>query len=162
MGRPAKKETVEAYISLDINILVRRGTIKTGQRVTGSILWNKNGEPNGSIGFESCLDLNPSYIRLYYTRTGRPDGATEDINYKVYLTTTPVYLGGNRFWFICSGEHCGRRVGKLYAAGKYFFCRHCYNLTYNSCRASHNWDFLYKIMVRQAGIPLTKTSMGGW
>jgi len=45
-----------------------------------------------------------------------------------------------RFWFICplgtDQGYCGKRVGKLYLPGNgtYFGCRHCYNLTYKSCK----------------------------
>ncbi|MHC4354801.1 MAG: hypothetical protein ACYS0H_19035, partial [Planctomycetota bacterium] len=33
-----------------------------------------------------------------------------------------------------NGVYCGRRVGTLYlvSGGKYFGCRHCYNLSYES------------------------------
>jgi hypothetical protein len=30
------------------------------------------------------------------------------------------------------GKSCWRRVGKLFAGGKYFLCRHCYNVAYSS------------------------------
>jgi hypothetical protein len=30
----------------------------------------------------------------------------------------------------------GRRVAVIYAKGKYFACRHCYDLTYTSCQES--------------------------
>ena len=43
------------------------------------------------------------------------------------------------WWFICplikDGIACNRRVLKLYiGGGKYFGCRHCYELTYQSCQ----------------------------
>jgi hypothetical protein len=46
---------------------------------------------------------------------------------------------------------CGRRVGKLYLppGGKYFGCRHCYNLTYTSSNESHEHDGLYRIIARE-------------
>lgn len=62
----------------------------------------------------------------------------EELDYKVQLVTTPCNLGGLRYWFVCplvvNDRPCGKRVGKLYLppGGKYFGCRSCYNLTYQS------------------------------
>jgi hypothetical protein len=54
------------------------------------------------------------------------------------LTWTPCRYGGQRPWFIypgvVNGRVCGRRVAILYGAGRYFLCRHCYDLTYESQR----------------------------
>lgn len=33
---------------------------------------------------------------------------------------------------MCPGARCGRRVAVLYGLGRYFLCRHCYNLRYES------------------------------
>jgi len=47
-------------------------------------------------------------------------------------------FGGARPYFVCpgvvNGITCGRRVAKLYGAGTYFLCRHCYRLAYASQR----------------------------
>ena len=82
----------------------------------------------------------PPYVRLHYslTRSG------ENLDYKVLLGTTRPRLGGLRWWFICplvaNGRKCGRRVGKLYLppGGKYYGCRHCYDLTYESSQTSNS------------------------
>jgi hypothetical protein len=46
------------------------------------------------------------------------------------------HYGNQRPYFRCpgvmNGRHCGRRVGKLFLGGKYFLCRHCYNVAYTS------------------------------
>jgi hypothetical protein len=58
----------------------------------------------------------------------------------VGLTTTRPRFGGLRWWFVCplvvNGRPCQRRVGKLYLPprGRYYGCRHCYDLTYTSCQ----------------------------
>ena len=73
-------------------------------------------------------------LRLSYTlpRTG------ESLNYLIRLQTTTPHLGGLRWWFTCplvvDGEPCDRRVQKLYLpyGGKYYGCRHCYQLGYAS------------------------------
>jgi hypothetical protein len=50
----------------------------------------------------------------------------------------PCRFGGARPYFVCpgivNGIACGRRVSKLYGAGTYFLCRHCYQLAYTSQR----------------------------
>ena len=88
------------------------------------------------------------YIRFQYTQTDKCTGEKTDLDYKVALTWTPCYFGGRRWWFICplviNRCECGRRVGALYLdGGKYFGCRHCYNLTYESSKESHKFDRLF-------------------
>jgi hypothetical protein len=50
----------------------------------------------------------------------------------------PCRFGGARPYFVCpgiaGGIACCRRVAKLYAGGRYFLCRHCYQLAYASQR----------------------------
>ena len=133
---------------------------------SGGIEWKRGGKVTSSIGievnvlsagdrrFRSTAD-NPavsnfpdnSYMRLYYTQTNRFTGEKTELDYKVKLVTTPCNLGGVRYWFICSlvvdGKSCLRRVGKLYLppGGKYFGCRHCYDLTYESCKKSGSFHY---------------------
>ena len=47
---------------------------------------------------------------------------------------TPCNFGGERPWFVCHRVTCGRRVAILYGPGKYFLCRRCYDLRYESQR----------------------------
>lgn len=48
----------------------------------------------------------------------------------------PCTYGGTRPYFLCpgvvNGVHCNRRVGKLFSGGRYFLCRHCYDVAYKS------------------------------
>jgi hypothetical protein len=48
---------------------------------------------------------------------------------------------------------CGRRVGKLYLppAGRYFGCRVCHGLTYQSCQESGKYDSLYREIAADLG-----------
>jgi hypothetical protein len=75
---------------------------------------------------------------------------------KIQLTTTPCHLSGVRYWFICplsvNRVYCGRRTGTLYLAsgGKYFGCRYCYKLTYesrNEMRIGRSGGIGYPIVV---------------
>ena len=93
-----------------------------------------------SIGI--IVDTEDLYAKVNYTTTDRNTGEKTDYDYKISLTTTPCNFGSVRYWFICplsiNGVYCGRRVGTLYLAsgGNYFGCRHCYDLSYESCNES--------------------------
>ncbi len=69
------------------------------------------------------------HISVKYTWTENEN--TEELDYEIGLTTTPCNYGGFRWWFLC--PKCRKRVAKLYL-WKYFYCRHCHNLTYRSCQ----------------------------
>jgi len=73
--------------------------------------------------------VRDSEITLYWCT--RND---ESIQQHVPLTSVTVNYGVRHF-FLCPA--CQRRVTQLYAGSK-FYCRHCYNLTYESCQRSHN------------------------
>ena len=64
------------------------------------------------------------------------DSDWEPVEEPVELTWTPCNYGGKRPWFICPATGCGRRVAVIYGAGRYFACRHCYDLTYASQQES--------------------------
>ena len=54
----------------------------------------------------------------------------------MHIACVPCRFGGTRPYFMCpgvvNGVTCGRRVAKLLASGRYFLCRHCYRLAYDS------------------------------
>jgi hypothetical protein len=75
----------------------------------------------------------PSGLLSYRHRRGL-GGEWEDVEEPISLKWTPCNFGGERPWFICPGARCGRRVAILYGPGKYFLCRHCYDLRYESQR----------------------------
>jgi hypothetical protein len=137
-----KKNTVDDGLSLDINKLVRDGLIIRDYAV-GSLKWTntRTGTETASVGFSLEPFENNLIMRLHYIRTAR-NGDKDNFNYPIELQTTQPNFGGRRWWFTCplmvNGRLCGRRVGKLYLppAGKYFGCRHCYDLTYQSCQES--------------------------
>ena len=67
---------------------------------------------------------------LNYLHWSQEGGGWEDVEQAISFDRTPCNYGGFRTWFLC--PHCRRRVALIYGAGKYFLCRHCYNLTYAS------------------------------
>jgi hypothetical protein len=72
----------------------------------------------------------------------------EDAQEPVELDWTPCNFRGERPWFLClglvNGVRCGRRVAILYGPGRYFLCRHCYDLVYESQRDDAMYRALHK------------------
>jgi hypothetical protein len=91
------------------------------------------------------MDLDQPYVRLHYTSNGEP------VDYRVPLVTTMPHFGGVRWWFACPGQSCGRRAGKLYG-GKYYLCRHCHDLTYESAQEAHKHDAALAMIGRDFGL----------
>jgi hypothetical protein len=109
----------------------------------GGIEWKHGSGHKTSVGIlVNVSDKCPGKhcLRLFYTITDKSTQKETKLDYKVDLVRTPCNFGGVRYWFRCplvtNGIPCKRRVGKLYLPpdGTYFGCRHCYNLTYTSCR----------------------------
>jgi hypothetical protein len=132
-----KKTTVEECRSLDIRRFQREGLLKPGRMFSWS--WSRDGRKVASIG---CLveegHDDPQRLVLLFRHRDGPNAEWEDVREPVELEWTPCHFGGERPWFICpgvvNGVSCGRRVAMLHAAGKYFLCRHCYDLSYQSQR----------------------------
>lgn len=146
MGRDpySDRKTVEECKDIDVFWLNKHDYF-SGYK-SGGIEWKRGDKVTSSIGIEVNV-LDNSYMRLSYTQTNRFTGEKTELDYKVKLVTTPCNFGGVRYWFICplvvDGKSCLRRVGKLYLppGGKYFGCRHCYDLTYESCKKSGSFHY---------------------
>jgi hypothetical protein len=123
-----KKTTTDECHSLDVRKLHREGLLKSGGWFCSS--WSRAGRETASIrGF-----VYPDRVVLSYRHRSGLGGEWEDVEEPVSLEWTPCNFGGERPWFICPGVACGRRVAILYGPGKYFLCRHCYDLSYESQR----------------------------
>jgi len=138
-----KKSTVGDYKSISVKKLKEWNYFAQGYKC-GTLTWSRQGEQIGSIGVSVSISGREGAMRLNYRHDNK-----DDMDYEVRLTSTPCHYGGVRWWFICplsrNGVYCGRRVGVLYL-GKYAGCRHCYDLTYESCQDSHKFDFLARSM----------------
>ncbi len=144
MGRYywSKKDTVEDGTKLSIAKLKEFGLL--GGCCSSTLIWTRSlSGHKSSVGIVVDV-LGEPYVKLNYTITARDSGEKTDYDYKIGLTTTQCYFGGVRYWFICplsrNGVPCGRRVGTLFlsSGGKYFGCRHCYDLSYESRNKSHD------------------------
>jgi hypothetical protein len=152
MGRygGSGKNEVENSNALNIFWLNQEGYL-CGWR-SGTVRWKIGGNVVSSIGIDVKVMGREAYIGFNYTTTFFATGEKKDFDYKVQLTTTPCNFGGKRYWFICplirNGIACNKRVGVLYlpSGASYFGCRHCYDLTYQSCNRSHRYRMLDKTL----------------
>jgi hypothetical protein len=128
-GRPGGKDTVEDCRSVDVNKLQRAGCLAPGY--SGGWQWLRDGDRVANIS----LTCDGRTLTLEY-RVRQYGGDWNDVRQAVRLIFTPCHFGGTRPWFLCpgivNGTRCGRRVAKLHAGGRYFLCRHCYQLSYAS------------------------------
>jgi hypothetical protein len=127
------KATIEGCRSIDVLEWHRRGYLQSPRWF--SWVWTTDGERVASINVET---QRRSVTLKYRSRSYGEDWS--DVVQPVAITWTPCRFGGERPWFVCSvaanGVYCGRRVTKLYGAGRLFACRHCYRLTYASQQES--------------------------
>lgn len=139
MGRVywMRKLTVEECNSIDVFWLNRNNFFRGLTR--GVIEWTRrNGKKNSVLITVNTIDT-PKFIKFNYSLTNKSTRKQEMMDYKIPLVSTPCNFGGERYWFVCSGVSregicCRKRVAKFYLGGdgKYFCCRHCYNLSYAS------------------------------
>ena len=125
------KETVEGNRRLDINQLNRVGCLRPGY--CGGWEWKHDGERVAWIQFRR--DGNTLVLSYRIRQHGEE---WQDIEQPTPIVWMPCRFGGTRPYFVCpgivNGIACGRQVAKLYGAGTYFLCRHCYRLAYASQR----------------------------
>src|SRR5215204_1936764 len=127
-----KKTTIDECQRIDVRYLHREGLLKPGRWF--SLRWSRAGRETGTIRGVVSRDDRPEQITLLYRYRSGPSGEWEDVQEPVPLSWTGCNFGGERPWFVCPGAGCGRRVAVLYGPGKYFLCRHCYDLRYESQR----------------------------
>jgi len=113
---------VESCHTIDASELNRVGLLKEGS--SGLLRWTRHGVKAGSIN----LRFEADRLHLCY-RVGNRGGDCE-VAEIVSIVHLPCHLGGTRPFFLC--PRCGRRVTKLHGGGRYFWCRHCYALSYSS------------------------------
>ena len=131
----ATKGTVEDGLKLSISDLTKGIREIVGGQVRGwggVFNWSNTatGAHAASIGCIIRKNTDAPTIWLEYKRGDEP------LKYLVHLTSTSPNYGGRRWYFVCPLAGCGRRVACLYLApgSRYFACRHCSNLTYQSTR----------------------------
>lgn len=127
-----KKNTTGDYSSLSIKRLVEEGVVKDSACKTGIWQWLRTAygtkEVYSSIVYRvDTTDENNLYMNVSYNK----NDSEQQLDYNIGLSMTRPNYGGKRWWFTCPADGCGKRVAVLYN-GKYFVCRHCLNLSYES------------------------------
>ena len=133
--RYGSKDTADGQRSLDVNWLRRNGRLRKNWQST--VQWSSHGKEVGSI---QLISYGESIELVYRIRIA--GGDWQDVREPVNLAWTPCHYGGRRPWFLC--PYCGRRVGKLYGAGRLFLCRQCCGLVYESQREDAAFRLLRK------------------
>jgi hypothetical protein len=139
-----KKTTTGECHSLDVRYLHHEDLLTPGRWF--SLRWSRAGRQTGSIRGAVEGNARPERVILLYSHRKGPDGEWEDVREPVPLSWTSCNFGRERPWFICPGVGCGRRVAILYAPGRYFLCRHCYDLVYESQRDNAMYRALHKAL----------------
>jgi hypothetical protein len=137
-----KKTTTGECQSVDVRHLHREGLLTPGRWF--SLRWSRAKREIGSIRCAVTGSEKPERVILTYRHRSGSGREWEDVREPVALTWTVCNFGGERPWFICPGAGCGRRVAVLYGPGRYFLCRHCYDLVYESQRENGMYRALHK------------------
>jgi hypothetical protein len=146
-GRANRKRTVEESLTLSMRVM--RPYIKNNQ--SGFITWTNADGQVSTAGFLSSVHDQLCFVIHYWI------GTTEHVRTVVELASTHTRNAGRRLWFLCplasSRAACGRRVECLYlpSNGKYFGCRQCHQLTYQSCQQAHKDERFFCRWARELG-----------
>ena len=146
--RWSKKQTVEQSLSLSTKPLVEALSWAMdaeglqGAVWSGTLEWTsrRTGKAASRIGYTIERLGTRLQLHLQYVTTRGNDEQHSD--YRVTMTHTTPHFGGRRWWFLCPIDGCGQRVGKLHLppGARYFGCRHCHDLTYESTRQNRLSD----------------------
>jgi hypothetical protein len=148
--RFGKKTTTGECQSVDVRYLHREGLLNSGHWF--SLRWSRAGRETGSIRGEVLGNEKSERVILTYRHRSDPSEEWEEVREPVPLAWTACNFGGQRPWFVCPGAGCGRRVANLYGPGRYFLCRHCYDLVYESQRENGMYRALHKAQAIREGL----------
>lgn len=118
MGKHTK-QTVEDCLSIDSRSMYKNNALNHG--AAGTWAWhNSRKELIASLRYQ-CQ--NRALTLLF-------DAGGMSYQQSIQINTTPCNYGNHRYWFLCPGQDCGKRVAKLYLVNSQFHCRHCHKLNY--------------------------------
>lgn len=152
--------TVEECLRLEVRDLIAPGAPALRQR-SGVLSWRSNmpGCPAASISIRSVHFVTEAPIAVLAYCAG-----DEPIEQMIRFVPTRLPYLGVRWWISCSidrnGRACGSRRRMLYLppGQRYFGCRDCHGITYQSCRNSHRDDAVFDLLSRFASRAAPPTS----
>ena len=103
MPRPRKRVRLEAGPKLDLNHVLRRERLKSGELGRGPISWSCHGEVVLEGSFEICLPLE--LAGWFALKAG-------SLDQRIELHGAPRHFGGAQWYFLCPVT--GRRVSVLW------------------------------------------------
>lgn len=118
------KRKAEGALPVDIRKWNRQGLIFPGSYITSS--WSTGGYIHSTINAVAYADR--LVLKYRYRKT-------EDVEQSIRFTWSRCNFGGERIWFLC--PFCSRRCAVVYTYGKYFACRICGNLAYQTQNESY-------------------------
>lgn len=140
-GRTAWRPKAEHNRFIDANRLRRSGCMIAGY--WGAWVWRRDEQEVARIG----IRCDGEALTLDYKIRFSGEREWTSVAERVPIEDVPCRYGGERAYFRCpgivNGRHCGRRVVKLFGAGRNFVCRHCYRIAYASQSETH-LDRLYR------------------
>jgi hypothetical protein len=124
---------VEHSVTLKIEQLRKAGALIPGLPTSGQLHWTFETGQLGSANFEAVLATKDGYLQLDLQI---PSCSAKQ---RISLTTTNLYFGGARWWFVCPVTL--ERVGRLHllAGASQFLSRRAHGLTY-ACQTEDVYD----------------------
>jgi hypothetical protein len=152
------KNLIEHTPALDCYTMQKAGVLRPNVRVSGTWGWHEG----QSLGYSiDTTDVDHAEIWLDYSIEGEP------VRYAVCLHIAFLPKNGWRIGFLCplskGNKACDRQVRTLYlpAGGRYFGCRHCYDLDYVTSQQNHCHTGFFGMLERESGQPAAEWH-GGW
>lgn len=133
---PNPRNTTEQVKKIELPWLLKHNYLN-GLRY-GNITWFRNGTQTGDINILVDTSSENPYARLMYKTRQWGTEDWRDAEFEVQLEYSRCRFGGKKWFFICGFQGCINRARVLYFLGKYFTCRKCANLSYESCNKSQS------------------------
>jgi hypothetical protein len=139
------KPTVESQNQLDLRWMKKKGCLHLG--ASGSISWSSGGQQIKTADF--FVERDNLVLKFRYGPRGIGES---EVKTSIEFDRTPCNYGGARIWFRCGG--CSRRTPVVYWIDRYFLCRRCCGLVYqsqNEGQADRLWRKAQEIRTRLGG-----------
>lgn len=126
MSKTPPKSCTDDLWQIDVRLMQRHGLLVRGKAYG----WPYEGETHADVNVR--VNVHPEHLAICCTL--RDQSGNQRVGaFTVALERTACHLGGNRVWWRCPTQGCGRRVAILYCGAR-IACRHCLDLGYRCQR----------------------------